>query len=155
MKILITGGSGFIASHFYAPLLAAGQEIVSCDLIEPPPQARGATFVRSDVRDRVGLRRAMTGCHAVLHLAAALEGRTGDRREVLATGAAGTVYLCHPLLLHAAQPHRGTEPRFMAQPPLCPAEPFHLYRENHRYSPVEIAIRLGLGLSDEKTPDSY
>lgn len=92
---------------------------------------------------------------SVLDLAAALEGRTGDRREVLATGAAGTVYLCHPLLLHAAQPHRGTEPRFMAQPPLCPAEPFHLYRENHRYSPVEIAIRLGLGLSDEKTPASY
>src|SRR5690606_36845075 len=26
----------------------------------------------------------------------------------LATGAAGTVYLCHPFLVHAAQSHRGT-----------------------------------------------
>lgn len=71
MKILITGGSGFIASHFYVRLLAAGHEVVNCDLVEPPPQARAATFVRSDIRDRVGLRRAMTGCDAVLHLAAA------------------------------------------------------------------------------------
>jgi hypothetical protein len=41
--------------------------------------------------------------------------------EVLATGDAGTVYLCHPFLVHAAQPHRGTRPRFLAQPPLLPA----------------------------------
>jgi nucleoside-diphosphate-sugar epimerase len=71
MKILITGGSGFIASHFYAPLLDAGYEVVNCDLIDPPPQAHGATFMRSDIRDQVGLRRAMAGCDAVLHLAAA------------------------------------------------------------------------------------
>ena len=30
--------------------------------------------------------------------------------EVLATGEAGTVYLCHPFLVHAAQPHRGPTP---------------------------------------------
>jgi hypothetical protein len=40
--------------------------------------------------------------------------------EVLATGDAGTVYLCHPFLVHAAQIHRGANPRFMAQPPLLP-----------------------------------
>ncbi|MET0310915.1 MAG: phytanoyl-CoA dioxygenase family protein [Burkholderiaceae bacterium] len=47
-------------------------------------------------------------------------GDTGERAEVLATGRAGTVYLCHPLLVHSAQPHRGTRPRFLAQPPLLP-----------------------------------
>ncbi|MBE7369834.1 phytanoyl-CoA dioxygenase family protein [Ramlibacter pallidus] len=40
--------------------------------------------------------------------------------EVLACGEAGTVYLCHPFLVHSAQPHRGTRPRFLAQPPLLP-----------------------------------
>ncbi|MBE9375555.1 phytanoyl-CoA dioxygenase family protein [Saccharopolyspora sp. HNM0983] len=35
-----------------------------------------------------------------------------------ATGTLGDVYLCHPFLVHAAQPHRGREPRFLAQPPL-------------------------------------
>jgi hypothetical protein len=63
----------------------------------------------------------------------------------LATGEAGTVYLCHPFLIHAAQPHHGTRPRFMAQPPLYPAAPLQLHRDDRSYSPVEIAIRLGLG----------
>ena len=37
----------------------------------------------------------------------------------LATGDAGDVYLCHPFLVHAASyPHRGTQPRFIAQPPI-------------------------------------
>jgi len=66
---------------------------------------------------------------------------TAERPEVLATGARGTVYLCHPFLVHAAQPHRGTQPRFMAQPPLLPAEPFQLVRKDGDYSPVEQAIR--------------
>jgi hypothetical protein len=40
--------------------------------------------------------------------------------EALATGPAGTVWLCHPFLVHAAQPHRGTRPRLLAQPGLPP-----------------------------------
>lgn len=67
-----------------------------------------------------------------------------DRPISLATGEAGTVYLCHPFLVHAAQSHHGTCPRFMAQPPLYPADPIQIYREDGRYSPVEQAIRLGL-----------
>ena len=73
-----------------------------------------------------------------------LTGVSADRPEVLATGEAGTVYLCHPFLIHAAQPHRGSSPRFMAQPPLHPAEPFRLERKDGDYSPVELAIRRAL-----------
>ena len=69
---------------------------------------------------------------------------TAARREVLATGDAGTVYLCHPFLVHAAQSHRGLRPRFLAQPPLMPAEPFLLHRANGAYSPVEQAIKFAL-----------
>jgi len=65
--------------------------------------------------------------------------------EVSATGPAGTVYLCHPFLVHAAQPHRGTQPRFMAQPPLMPSAPLQLERPDGDYSPVETAIRRTLG----------
>lgn len=70
---------------------------------------------------------------------------SAHRPEVLATGSPGTVYLCHPFLVHAAQPHRGTEPRFMAQPPLLPRQPLRLERPDGDYSPVEIAIRQALG----------
>lgn len=73
-----------------------------------------------------------------------LERMGADRPEALATGEAGTVYLCHPFLVHAAQKHRGCEPRFMAQPPLALAEPYRLHREDGAYSPVEIAIRRAL-----------
>jgi hypothetical protein len=68
-------------------------------------------------------------------------GAALNRPEALATGEAGTVYLCHPFLVHAAQMHRGAAPRFMAQPPLHPAEPFRLDRDDGNYSPVEMAIR--------------
>lgn len=61
--------------------------------------------------------------------------------EVPALGWAGTVYLCHPFLVHAASMNRGTRPRFMAQPPLLPSEPLQLQRADHDYSPVERAIR--------------
>ena len=69
---------------------------------------------------------------------------TAQRPEVLATGEAGTVYLCHPFLVHAAQPHRGTRPRFVAQPPLAPAADLVLEREDGAYSPVEQAVRNAL-----------
>jgi hypothetical protein len=69
-----------------------------------------------------------------------------DRALALATGRAGDVYLCHPFLIHSAQPHRGREPRFMAQPPLMPTGLLELRREDGAYSPVERALRLALGL---------
>ena len=73
---------------------------------------------------------------------------TLERKLVYATGAAGTVYLCHPFLIHGAQPHRGSRPRFLAQPPLQPRsdESIQLVRDQRDYSPVELAIRLGLGI---------
>ena len=77
----------------------------------------------------------------------AADGFAGSthRPEVLATGKAGTVYLCHPFLVHAAQKHRGREPKFMAQPPLLPCEPISLERADGAYSPVEYAIREAIG----------
>jgi len=40
--------------------------------------------------------------------------------------------------------HRGKVPRFLAQPPLHPKEPFRLNREDDAYSPAEMAVRLAL-----------
>ena len=74
-----------------------------------------------------------------------LDRMGADRSEALATGEAGTVYLCHPFLVHAAQMHRGAVPRFLAQPPLIPKVRFELTRRDGNYSLVEQAIRLGLG----------
>jgi len=66
------------------------------------------------------------------------------REERLATGKAGTVYLCHPFIVHAAQDHQGTTPRFMAQPPLLPKNDFRISRTEKKFCPVEAAILKGL-----------
>jgi hypothetical protein len=117
-------------------------------------------FLFSDVGERDAPTRIRVGSHLdvarilaaagdyglSLRELVAVQGfaETTARREVLATGDAGTVYLCHPFLVHAAQPHRGSLPRFLAQPPLLPGEPFLLNRTDGAYSPVEQAIRIAL-----------
>jgi hypothetical protein len=85
---------------------------------------------------------------SMLELSKTADALTAGMPEVMATGATGTVYLCHPFLVHAAQPHRGIVPRFMAQPPLYPKSPLELTRNDGAYSPVETAIRIGLGLEE-------
>lgn len=66
------------------------------------------------------------------------------REEVYATGKAGTVYLCHPFLVHAAQAHKGNTPKFMAQPPLLLKGELNISNSDASYTPVEQAIRLAL-----------
>ncbi len=85
---------------------------------------------------------------SMLQLSRAADGLTAGMPEATATGSAGTVYLCHPFLVHAAQPHRGVVPRFMAQPPLYPRAPFELTRSDGTWSPVEAAIRIGTGTAN-------
>ena len=112
-------------------------------------------FLFSDVTETDAPTRIRVGSHLDMARLLAPAGEAGlshlmldhvgeDRPQALATGEAGTVYLCHPLLIHAAQMHRGSTPKFMAQPPLHPAEPLRLEREDGDYSPVEIAIRQAL-----------
>ncbi|WP_180686535.1 phytanoyl-CoA dioxygenase family protein [Streptomyces gossypiisoli] len=79
-----------------------------------------------------------------LELGPKVDAVSAHRPLAYATGRPGDVYLCHPFLVHAAQPHHGTRPRFMAQPPLHPAEQLRLERADGDYSAVEFAIRRGL-----------
>jgi hypothetical protein len=115
-------------------------------------------FLFSDVGEKDAPTRIRTGSH--LDVAKALQpaGENGlsfmevaiklagmpAREEILATGKAGTVYLCHPFIAHAAQPHQGTEPRFLAQPPLLLRNDLAIADKIGAYNPVEEAIRLGL-----------
>ena len=73
---------------------------------------------------------------------------TKAREEVAATGRAGTVYLCHPFIVHAAQDHKGRVPKFMAQPPLLTTRDFDLHRTYGNFCPVEMAILNGLAINE-------
>lgn len=114
-------------------------------------------FLLSDVDEEDAPTRLRVGSHLDIagrlaphgeegltlgELASTAFDESAHRRVATATGPAGTVYLCHPLLVHAAQPLRGGRARFLAQPPLLPAVPLDPWREDG--SPVERAIRKAL-----------
>ncbi len=81
MKILLTGGAGFIGSNFVRHLLAAHPEdsIVNLDKltyagnlenlrdVEDEPRYR---FIKGDIRDAALVGEVMTGVDAVVHMAA-------------------------------------------------------------------------------------
>src|ERR1700733_970848 len=80
-KILITGADGFIGSHLTEALVRAGYDVRAFVLYNSfnswgglgqcDPAVRGKFEVfAGDVRDPNGVRTAMKGCEAVLHLAA-------------------------------------------------------------------------------------
>ncbi|MFJ3669241.1 phytanoyl-CoA dioxygenase family protein [Streptomyces sp. NPDC090106] len=81
-----------------------------------------------------------------------VDAASAHRPLALATGRPGDVYLCHPFLVHAAQPHHGTRPRFMAQPPLMTAVDHELERADGAYSVIESTIRRGLALDPGRAP---
>jgi hypothetical protein len=109
----------------------------------------------SDVGEEDAPTRIRLGSHADIARSLAGAGERGkslrelaqegfataqSRAETLAVGPAGTVYCCHPFLVHAAQSHRGSSPRFMAQPPLL-LRPGHEFRlSGADLCPVEQAI---------------
>lgn len=105
------------------------------------------TRIRAGSHSDIARQLAPAGGAGLTLRELAADGFAGSahRPEVPATGKAGTVYLCHPFLVHAAQKHRGAEPKFMAQPPLLPREPVSLDRADGDYSPVERAIREAVG----------
>ena len=70
---LVTGGAGFIGSHAVRALIRAGWSVVVLDDLSTGQVSwlpEEVTFVRGDVRDPETVVAAMSGCSAVLHLAA-------------------------------------------------------------------------------------
>ncbi len=71
MRVLVTGGSGFIGSHVVDKLRAQGHEPVIYDLRPSPWHEPGTVDTRlGSITDREALERALHSCDAVAHLAA-------------------------------------------------------------------------------------
>jgi len=71
MKVLVTGGSGFIGSHVVDRLVAHGHEPRIYDLVESPyHRPDEVEQVIGDLVDEDAIRAALAGCDAVVHLAA-------------------------------------------------------------------------------------
>ncbi|WP_240137179.1 NAD-dependent epimerase/dehydratase family protein [Streptomyces sp. MUM 178J] len=76
MRVLVTGGAGFIGSQAVAALAARGHDPVVLDALlpsahpEPPPPHPDAELIHGDVRDPATVLRALRGVDAVCHQAA-------------------------------------------------------------------------------------
>src|SRR4051794_4576302 len=71
MRVLVTGGSGFIGSHVVDVVRARGHVPVNFDRVPSPHHARGSVeTILGDATDTEVLADAMKGCDAVIHLAA-------------------------------------------------------------------------------------
>ncbi len=79
MRVLITGGAGFIGAHVVTACLEAGHEVRVLDLLLPavhpryagrPPGLADVDFLVGDIRDPRTVDRAMAGVDAVDHQAA-------------------------------------------------------------------------------------
>jgi UDP-glucose 4-epimerase len=73
MKVLVTGGSGFIASWIRKELLARGHSVLVMDHQDRRQQlAPGEEFFLGDVRDATAVTEAAAHVDGVIHLAAVL-----------------------------------------------------------------------------------
>jgi UDP-glucose 4-epimerase len=71
MKVLVTGGSGFIGSHVVDKLRLRGREVRNFDLVPSPHHdPEEIETVTGDLGDPGAVRAALEGCDTVIHLAA-------------------------------------------------------------------------------------
>jgi nucleoside-diphosphate-sugar epimerase len=97
MRVLVTGGAGFIGSHLTRALLEAGHSVRVVDNFETGHRrnlsgCEDAELVRSDIRCRSELALPMAGIEAVFHLAAipSVPRSWSDPVGALACNALGT-----------------------------------------------------------------
>jgi UDP-glucose 4-epimerase len=79
VKVLVTGGTGYIGSHTVVELLTAGFDVTIIDNLSNSKRSvldrietitgRRPTFIEGDIRDRPTLMGALAGCSAVIHFA--------------------------------------------------------------------------------------
>lgn len=100
MKVLITGGAGFLGLHLARYFLAKKQQVTLLDIASFPPEEYDAKLqlITGDIRDMQCMEQAVKGQDIVVHAAAALP--LWNKADIFSTNVEGTKNV-----LAAAQKH--------------------------------------------------
>src|SRR3954471_19184153 len=99
MRVLVTGGTGYVGSHTVAALTRAGHEVTvlarSPDRVAPALEPLGVApgsvgTAVGDVTDAAAVERAMDGQEAILHGASVFSMDARKAAEMNAVNVAGT-----------------------------------------------------------------
>jgi dTDP-L-rhamnose 4-epimerase len=99
MRVLVTGGAGFIGSHIATTFTDAGHDVVVLDALLPAAHngagPRDSALLNVDVRDGAAVERALGGIDVVCHQAAMVGLGTGfdDAPDYVACNDHGTAVL--------------------------------------------------------------
>ena len=97
MKVLISGGTGFVGSHVCRQLMTAGHEVRL--LVRSPDKARklyfagigsGPELLQGDITDMQAVARAVGGCDAVVHAAAGTPMQIESVEKLFGVNVGGT-----------------------------------------------------------------
>ena len=89
MKILVTGGTGFIGRHLIKELIELGHEVVVLSNEDAKEKPEIVTYIKGDIRDAHDARKAIADCEIALHLAAIVDTRGTNDDEVYAVNFLG------------------------------------------------------------------
>ena len=127
MKVLVTGGTGFVGGHVVRALLETGKP-VRCLVRDPRKAAElerlGCELAEGDMAEPETLRRAVDGVEAVVHLVAIRQGKRSQFEQVMSTGTrdlleaareAGVQRFVHMSALGTSEETKGLVPYYEAK----------------------------------------
>ena len=90
LKILVTGGTGFVGSHLCRELLEAGNRVRVLDIVKKPFLNPNYDYRNVDILDKEKLTQALEGVDFVIHLAAKHRFFGISEKEFFRTNVEGT-----------------------------------------------------------------
>ncbi len=161
MRVLVTGGAGFIGSHLVKRLVREGEKVTVLDNLSTGRKENldnlitedRLRFVNGDIRDRENVRGCVKDCDRVVHLAAIASvpysiKKPAETRDVNVEGTLNVLQACNeynvPKLVYASSCAVYGEPRFI------PVTEEHQFSATSPYAESKIASEAYCQLFREK-----